>query len=133
MVGNLNAKRDWGYAPEYVEAMWKMVQLDKPEDFVIASGEAHSVREFVDLAFKELDMELEWKGKGNKEQGIEKKTRQLRIAVDPKYFRPTEVDYLIGDGAKAKEKLGWEPKVKFKELVKIMVDADWKKVKKRGF
>ncbi|MBN2028704.1 GDP-mannose 4,6-dehydratase [bacterium] len=133
VVGNLDARRDWGYAPEYVDAMWKMLQLDEPEDFVIATGESYSVREFVDLAFKEIGMELEWEGKGNGERGIEKKSGQVRVAVDTKYFRPTEVDFLVGDCSKAKQKLGWDPQVKFAELVKIMVEADCEKVKKRGF
>lgn len=133
LLGNLNAKRDWGYAPEYVEGMWRMLQQPEPDDYVLATGETHTVREFTDLAFKELDMELEWVGEGKEEKGIEKKTGKVRVEVDPRYFRPTEVDLLIGDASKAKEKLGWEPKVKFEELVKIMVQADWEKVQKRGF
>jgi len=133
LLGNLNAKRDWGYAPEYVEGMWKIMQQNEPEDFVLATGETHSVREFADLAFKELDMELEWVGEGANEKGIERKTGKVRVAVNPRYFRPTEVDLLVGDATKAKEKLGWEPKVKFEELVKIMVQADWEKVQRRGF
>lgn len=132
-LGNLNAKRDWGYAPEYVEGMWRMLQQPEPDDYVLATGETHTVREFADLAFKELDMELEWVGEGKEEKGIEKKTGKVRIEVDPNYFRPTEVDLLIGDANKAREKLGWEPKVKFEELVRIMVHADWEKVKRRGF
>ncbi|RMG34759.1 MAG: GDP-mannose 4,6-dehydratase [Methanobacteriota archaeon] len=132
-LGNLNAKRDWGYAPEYVEGMWRMLQQPEPDDYVLATGETHTVREFADLAFKELDMELEWVGEGKEEKGIEKKTGKVRVEVDPNYFRPTEVDLLIGDASKAREKLGWEPKVKFEELVRIMVHADWEKVKRRGF
>ena len=133
LLGNLSAKRDWGYAPEYVEGMWRMLQQDEADDYVLATGETHSVREFADLAFKELGMELEWDGEGVKEKGIEKKTGKLRVAVNPRYFRPTEVELLIGDATKAKKELGWQPKVKFEELVKIMVKADWEKVQRRGF
>jgi GDPmannose 4,6-dehydratase len=133
LLGNLSAKRDWGYAPEYVEGMWRMLQQRKPDDFVMATGKNHTVREFADLAFKELDMELKWQGEGEKEVGIEKTTGKTRVAVDPNYYRPAEVDLLLGDAAKAKEKLGWEPKTTFQELVKIMVNADWEKVKIRGY
>jgi GDPmannose 4,6-dehydratase len=132
-LGNLNAKRDWGYAPEYVEGMWRMLQLKAPEDFVLATGETHTVREFADLAFKELDMELAWKGKGAEEKGIDKKTKKVLVDVDPRHYRPTEVELLIGNPAKAKEKLGWVPKTKFEELVKIMVKADFEKISKRGY
>jgi GDPmannose 4,6-dehydratase len=132
-LGNLNAKRDWGYAPEFVEGMWQMLQQDKPSDLVLATGETHTIREFADLAFKELDMELEWKNSGVEEIGVDMKSGKTIVQVDPQYFRPTEVDILIGDPSRAKEKLGWEPKVKFHELVKIMVEADWQKVQKRGF
>ncbi len=132
-LGNLNAKRDWGYAPEYCEGMWMMLQQDKPNDYVMATGETHTVREFCELAFKELDIELEWTGKNENEKGIDKNTGKILIVVDPRYYRPTEVDLLIGDASKAKEKLGWQPKVKFEELVKIMAKADWGKVQKRGF
>jgi len=123
-LGNLNAKRDWGYAPEYVEAMWLMLQKERPDDFVIATGEAHSVRELAEEAFKNINVKLEWKGKGANEKGIDKKTGKVLIEVDPNYFRPTEVESLVGDSSKAKKKLGWKPKIKFKELVKIMVEAD---------
>ena len=123
-VGNLNAKRDWGYAPEYVEGMWRILQHDKPDDFILATGENHSVREFADLTFKELSMELEWIGENEHEKGIEKKSGKTMVIVDPNYYRPTEVEELIGNANKAKEKLGWEPKVKFEELVKIMVKSD---------
>lgn len=133
LLGNLSAKRDWGYAPEYVEAMWKMLQQKQPEDFVIATGETHSVQEFADLAFKELGMELEWVGEGVEEKAIEMKTGKVRVKVDPNYFRPTEVELLVGDASKAKRKLGWETKVKFEELVRLMVKADWEKVQKRGY
>ena len=132
-LGNLNAKRDWGYAPEYCEGMWMVLQQDEPDDFLLATGETHTVREFCTLAFKELDIELEWNGKNENEKGIEKRTGQVLVEVDPGYYRPTEVDLLIGDASKAREKLGWQPKVKFEELIKIMVSADFQKVKKRGF
>jgi len=125
-LGNLNAKRDWGYAPEYVEAMWLMLQQEKPDDYVIATGEAHTVRELAEEAFKNIDINLEWKGKEKTEKGIDKKTGKTLVEVDPNYFRPTEVESLIGDASKAKKKLGWKSKVKFKELVKIMVKADLK-------
>jgi len=129
-LGNLNAKRDWGYAPEYCEGMWMILQQDKPDDFVMATGETHTVREFCELAFKELDIvELEWNGKNENEKGIDKKTGKVIIEVDPRYYRPTEVDLLIGDASKVKEKLGWEPKVKFEELVKIMVKSDLEAIK----
>jgi len=123
-LGNLDAKRDWGYAPEYVEAMWLMLQQKKPVDYVIATGEAHSVREMAEEAFKNIDIDVEWKGKEKEEKGIDKKTGKVLVEVDKKYFRPTEVEFLVGDASKAKKDLGWEPKVKFKELVKIMVESD---------
>ncbi len=123
-LGNMDAKRDWGYAPEYVEAMWMMLQQDKPDDIVIATGETHTVREFVEEACKVLGMDIEWKGERVKEQGIDKKTGQVIIKIDPRYFRPTEVDILQGDATKAEKILGWKAKTKFKELVKIMIDAD---------
>ena len=132
VLGNLNAKRDWGYAPEYVEGMWLMLQQEKPDDFVMATGESHTVREFVDLAFKELDMELEWEGEGVDEKGVDK-NGNICVEVDKHYFRPTEVDILIGDASKAERELGWLAKIKFEKLVAIMAIADWKKVKKRGF
>jgi len=133
VLGNLDAKRDWGYAPEYVEGMWRILQQDTPEDFVLATGECHTVREFTETAFKELGIELEWRGTGEKEIGIEISTGKIRIEVDSNYYRPTEVDLLIGDSSKAQQKLGWKPKTSFKELVNIMVHADWEKVKKRGY
>lgn len=132
-LGNLNAKRDWGYAPEYVEGMWQMMQLDKADDFVMATGETHTIREFADVAFKELNMDLEWQGDGVNEKGIELKTGKTLVAINPQYFRPTEVDLLIGDATKAQKAFGWKPKVKFDELAKLMAKADWKKVQKRGF
>ncbi len=155
-LGNLDAKRDWGYAGDFVEAMWLMLQQDEPDDFVIATGETHSVREFVNLAFQYAGIELEWTGKGVEEKGMIKSfsltsalTSTLTLTltltsdsslslastlsigdaiveIDSRYLRPTEVEYLLGDATKAKKKLGWEPKVKFKDLVKMMVDADLK-------
>lgn len=123
-LGNLDAKRDWGYAKDYVEAMWAMLQAKKPDDYVIATGETHSVREFVEAAGKILDFDIKWKGEGVDEVGFDSKTGKTLIKIDPDYFRPAEVDLLIGDASKAKKNLGWEPKTKFKALVKIMVDAD---------
>ena len=129
-LGNLNAKRDWGYAKDYVECLWLMLQNKNPEDFVIATGEAHSVKEFTTLAFLEAGIDLEWKGSGIDEKGINKKNRKIVVEVDPKYFRPTEVDLLLGNPAKAKNILGWNPrKTSFKKLVKIMVENDIKVVK----
>jgi GDPmannose 4,6-dehydratase len=129
LLGNLNAKRDWGYAPEYVEGMWRILQNDKPDDFVLATNETHTIKEFVDESFKVLGEEIIWKGKGVDEKGILKSTDKEVVSIDPKYFRPTEVDHLIGDYSKAKDVLGWEPKIKFKELVRIMVKADFEKIK----
>ena len=125
-LGNMDSKRDWGYAKDYVEAMWLMLQHAKPEDFVISTGEAHTVREFVEAACEHLDFELEWKGSGVDEVGIDKKTGKKIISIDPKFFRPTEVDILLGDSTKAREYLGWEPKTKFEDLVKIMTEYDFK-------
>jgi GDPmannose 4,6-dehydratase len=133
LLGNLNAKRDWGYAPEYCEGMWRILQHDKPEDFVLATGEQHSVREFVECSFKELDIHIEWQGKGENEVGMDKATGKSIVGINPKYYRPTEVDTLLGDATKAKEQLGWEATTPFTELVKKMVHSDWKKVKKRGY
>jgi GDPmannose 4,6-dehydratase len=132
VLGNLEAKRDWGYAPEYVEGMWLMLQLEEPDDFVMATGESHTVREFVDITFKELDMELVWEGGGVNEKGIDKNGRVL-VEIDERYFRPTEVDFLIGDASKAERELGWVTKTKFDDLVAIMAKADWEKVQKRGY
>ena len=124
-LGNLEALRDWGYAKDYVECMWLIMQQEKPEDFVIATGEQYSVKQFCELAFKEVGIELEWQGYGIEEKGIDKKTRRVVIEVDSRYFRPSEVDTLLGDPTKAKEKLGWNPrKTSFEELVKIMIKHD---------
>ncbi len=133
LLGNLNSKRDWGYAPEYVEGMWRMLQQESPEDYVLATGRHHSVREFTDLAFKELGFELDWVGKEDKEKGIDTKTGITLVEVDPQYFRPTEVDLLLGNPEKAKKKLNWKAETTLDSLVKIMVESDYEKVKKRGF
>ena len=130
-LGNLDSLRDWGYAKDYVECMWLILQHETPEDFVIATGEYHTVREFCTLAFKEVGMELRWEGKGVEEKGIDVNTGRELVAVDPKYFRPAEVEQLLGDPTKAKTMLGWNPrKTSFPELVKIMVQHDMKFVKK---
>lgn len=129
-VGNLNAKRDWGHAKDYVEAMWLMLQQSEPDDFVIATGETRSVREFAELAFKEVGINIKWVGEGIDEKGINTETGEALIEVDKSYFRPTEIDILIGDASKAKEKLGWQPKVTFKELVKTMVIEDLKETER---
>jgi len=131
-LGNMNAKRDWGYAKDYVKMMWMMLQHDTPEDYVIATGETHTVREFVEVAFSHVDIEIEWQGEGVDEKGIDKNTGKVLVEVDPKYFRPTEVDLLIGDPSKAKEELGWEPEVKFKELVQLMVQSDLEAIEEHG-
>jgi GDPmannose 4,6-dehydratase len=123
-LGNIDSKRDWGYAKDYVEGMWMMLQQEKADDFVLATGETHTVREFVELTFKELGMEIEWKGSGVDEKGIDKATGKTLIEIDPKYFRPTEVDLLLGDATKAERELGWKPKTKFYELVSMMTKAD---------
>ena len=124
-LGNLDAKRDWGYAGDYVEAMWLMLQQDKPEDFVIATGKSHSVREFVEKAFLEVDMEVVWEGKGIDEVGKSKKTGKVLVKVDPMYFRPLEVNYLLGDSSSAKKKLGWRAKMQFEDIVKLMVRSEF--------
>ena len=151
-LGNLGAKRDWGYAPEYCEGMWRILQNDEPEDFVLATGETHTVREFCEMTFSELGIELEWQGENENEKGIIKSintevpllrdsgltvsnlnTGDAVVEVDPNYYRPTEVDLLIGKPVKAKEKLGWEAKTKINDLVKLMVQSDLKKVLTRGY
>jgi len=129
-MGNMDAKRDWGFAPDYVYAMWLMLQQDQPDDYVIATNEMHTVREFIEKAFAHLGMPIEWKGEGVNEEGIRTDTGETVVKIDPRYFRPAEVELLLGNPAKAKEKMGWEPKVKFEELVKIMAVADWELLKK---
>ncbi len=131
-LGNLNAKRDWGYARDYVECMWLMLQHERPEDFVIATGEHHSVREFATLAFHYAGIELEWQGEGLDEKGIDKATGKVLVEVDPRFFRPSEVEQLLGDPTKAKTLLGWNPTTtSFDKLVRIMVEHDMKNVKNR--
>lgn len=129
-LGNLDSLRDWGYAKDYVECMWLILQHDKPEDFVIATGEMHSVREFVELAFNHVGIKLKWSGRGIEEKGINMETGETIVEIDPKFFRPAEVDQLLGDPTKAKELLRWNPtSTSFKDLVRKMVEADVKKVK----
>ncbi len=126
-LGNLSSLRDWGYAKDYVECMWLILQQDEPDDFVIATGEQHSVREFAELAFRYVGIELEWQGEGEKERGIDKKTGRVLVEVSPEFYRPTDVVNLLGDPTKARTQLGWNPtKTKFEELVKIMVEHDRK-------
>ncbi len=132
LLGNMDAKRDWGYAPEYVEGMWRILQVDRPDDYVLATGETHTVREFVEEAFGVLGEKIQWKGKGEAEKGYLVSNGKEVVGINPRYYRPTEVDLLLGDATKAKEKLGWVPETKFNELVQIMVNADYKKIKERN-
>ena len=129
-LGNLDAKRDWGFAKDYVEAMWLILQQDNPEDFVVATGQTTTVRDFVDLAFKEVGIEIEWQGNGVDEVGIDKSNGNIVVEVDPRYFRPTEVELLLGDPTKAQEKLGWKPQTTLKELCSMMVREDLKTAKR---
>jgi GDPmannose 4,6-dehydratase len=129
-LGNMNALRDWGHAKDYVEMQWLMLQQDKPEDFVIATGEQHSVREFVELAAREIDIEIRWEGTDVEEKGYDKDSGKCIVAVDPRYFRPSEVETLLGDPSKAKEKLGWTPKTTFQELVSEMMRHDMNESKR---
>ena len=131
-LGNLDSKRDWGHAKEYVEMMWLILQHEKPEDFVMGTGQAHSVREFVEESCKLLNIDLEWKNQGVDEIGINKNTGKEIIKIDPKYFRKTEVPHLLADMTKAKKILNWEPKITFKELVKDMIDHDKKLIANNG-
>jgi GDPmannose 4,6-dehydratase len=131
-IGNLNSLRDWGHARDFVEAMWLILQQDQPDDYVIATGEQHSVREFIEAAAAELGMDVEWRGSGLDEVGIDRNSGREIVAVDPRYFRPTEVDTLLGDPSKAKKVLGWEAKTSFAELVKEMVAADDELVRRRA-
>lgn len=123
-MGNIDARRDWGYAPDYVRMMWMMLQQDKPDDYVVATGEMHTVREFIEKSFECVGRKIEWQGKGVDEVGIDSTTGKVVMRIDKRYFRPTEVEQLLGDPSKAKRQLGWEPQVKFEELVKIMTEAD---------
>lgn len=131
-MGNLDAKRDWGYAPDYVKGMWMMLQQNKPDDYVIATGETHTVREFIEKSFDHLGIEIKWHGEGVDEIGINSESGKTIVRVDPQYFRPTEVELLLGNPEKARKELGWEPTVKFEELVKIMTKADWNLIKGIG-
>jgi GDPmannose 4,6-dehydratase len=144
-LGNLDAKRDWGHARDFVKAMWLMLQQDKPDDYVIATGKSHSVREFVELAFKEIGAEIQWKGKDVKEVGVIKKLTsrgrrttsvkkgEVVVEIDPRYFRPTEVDELLGDASKARKTLGWEPRISFQEMIAAMVKADLEEASRDQF
>ena len=127
-LGNMDAKRDWGFAGDYIEGLWRMLQQEEPRDYVLATNETHTVREFVELAFAEVGIEIEWKGTGEDEKGYDKKTGRLMVDVDPRYFRPAEVELLWGDATKAETELGWERKVSFRKLVEMMVDEDMKTI-----
>jgi GDPmannose 4,6-dehydratase len=123
-LGNLDAKRDWGHARDFVEGMWMILQQDEPDDYVLATGETHSVREFVELAFAQVGREIAWRGRGVDEQGIDARDGAVLVAVDRRYFRPTEVDRLLGDPSKARQRLGWHHKIGFADLVREMVESD---------
>ena len=127
-LGNLNAKRDWGFAGDYVEGMWKILQHESPDDFVLATNETHTVREFVELAFNEIGIKIDWRGSGVDEKGFESGTERVLVEVDPKYFRPTEVELLLGNPSKAERVLNWKRKIDFKSLVSMMVKADLQKI-----
>ncbi len=130
LLGNLDAKRDWGYAPEYCEGMWRILQQEEPDDFVLATGKQNSVREFVELTFEELKIKIQWRGSGLDEVGVNLENGEEIVGINPKYYRPTEVDTLLGDATKAKNLLGWEAKTNIRELVNKMVHSDWEKIKK---
>ncbi|MDD5043631.1 MAG: GDP-mannose 4,6-dehydratase [Patescibacteria group bacterium] len=132
-IGNLEARRDWGYAPDYVKAMWLMMQREVPDDYVIATGESHSVRELIEEVARCLDFDLVWQGAGLEEKGVDTESGKIIVEIDPVYYRPSEVDALLGDASKAKEKLGWEPVVKFKELIGIMVKVDYDRESKINY
>ena len=125
----MDARRDWGYAKDYVEAMWMMLQAPSPDDYIVATGENHSVREFCEVAFKEVGIDIEWQGEGIEEKGIDKKTNKVVIDIDPQYFRPVEVESLLGDNSKIRENLGWNPKTSFSELVKLMIESDLNEIR----
>lgn len=131
-LGNMDAKRDWGFAKEYVEGMWRMLQADKPDTYVLATNRTETVRDFVTLAFKAVDIELRWEGQGEQEQGVDAETGKVLVKVNPKFYRPAEVELLIGDPQKAKDDLGWEPKTSLEDLCKMMVEADLRR-NKQGF
>jgi len=130
-VGNLEAKRDWGYAKEYVEGMWMMLQQEKPQDYVLATGETHTIREFIEESCKHLNLSIKWEGTGLDEVGLDSKTNKIIVRIDSNYFRPLEVETLLGDATKAEKELGWKSKVKFKELVRLMVEEDLKEISKK--
>jgi GDPmannose 4,6-dehydratase len=123
-MGNIDARRDWGYAKDFVEGMWRMLQQDTPDDYVLATGEMHTVREFIEHTFKLVDMPISWEGAAEEEVGIDANSGKTIVRIDPQYYRPAEVEQLLGNPTKAKEKLGWEPAVKFENLVEIMLKAD---------
>ena len=129
-LGNLDARRDWGHARDYVEMMWLMLQQDEPEDYVIATGVQYTVRELIEIAARQLNMSIRWEGKGAAEKGIEEKTGEMIVAVDPSYYRPTEVHDLLGDAGKARQKLGWQPSTSFEELIAEMIEADMEEAQK---
>jgi GDPmannose 4,6-dehydratase len=129
-LGNMDAKRDWGYAPEYVEGMWRILQQPAPDDFVLATGETHTVREFVEETATHLGYDIEWQGEGADEIGVDRNTGTTIVVINPRFFRPTEVDLLLGDATKAREQLGWEPQTKFKDLISIMVEHDLDRLQK---
>ncbi len=131
IVGNLEAKRDWGFAKEYVQGMWQMLQLEQPDDFVLATGHTHSVREFIESAFRAVGTQLVWGGTAMNTVGRYRKTGEERVVVSPEFYRPAEVDLLLGNSSKAKEKLGWEPKVGFEQLINMMVEADLRRLKNK--
>lgn len=131
ILGNLNAKRDWGYAPEYVEAMWLMLQQPEPDDYVVATGEMHTIKEFIEFAFQHVGVDIVWSGPENQEKGKDRKTGKVMVEASPEFFRPAEVDLLMGDARKAREKLGWKPGTKFRDLVKIMVESDLQEIAKQ--
>jgi GDPmannose 4,6-dehydratase len=123
-IGNLDARRDWGHARDYVRVMWLMLQQDAPDDYVVATGRQHSVRELIETAARHLEIPIRWEGEGVNEKGVNSNTGKVIVSVDPRYFRPTEVDSLLGDAAKARKKLGWEPEISFEDLISEIVDAD---------
>jgi GDPmannose 4,6-dehydratase len=123
-MGNIDARRDWGYAKDFVEGMWRILQQDTPADYILATGEMHTVREFIEHSFNLVDMPIRWEGEAEDEVGIDSKSGKTIVRIDPQYYRPAEVEQLLGNPTKAKEKLGWEPQVKFEELVEIMLKAD---------
>ncbi len=131
-LGNLNARRDWGYAGDYVRAMWEMLQTGEPQDYVVGTGEAHSVREFAERAFAEVGIDLVWEGQGDAETGRDRQTGEVRVIVDPAYYRPAEVDFLLADPSKARRELGWQPETGFDELVRMMVQADLEKTRRQS-